>query len=128
MNTLERTILTALIRNLGQHGYKVASVWDDGAYILGKADGTIESLEDAGDSPIVRPLTVDEALDAVDSVDVSTIHFTYHNALDWGCRGIMVVLGNGEDCISDYHSPRDPEPFCQVIEEIYDKLNRGDTL
>ena len=107
MNTIriERAILTALIDNLGAAGFKAAAVWTGEDYQL--ADG--KSSVDGGRSGILRKaMTLTEVLKVFDDIDMSTptVHFTQRHSMAWGNRGVMVVPGNGEDFISDWHSEK----------------------
>lgn len=104
MQTIERVIVRRLIRAMKAKGYRVAAVWDGEEYQMPGKDGNMTSLEldDAPDN-ITRPMTEREALESVDSVDECTLHFTHANAKTWGNRGALLVLGNGEDVIADYH-------------------------
>lgn len=132
MQTIERLIISALLRDMRAAGYQPAAVWNDGEYVVGrlltgKSDSLHAGSRDAVMSHIERPLTDAEALEHVDSVDCSTLHFTRQNATTWGDRGVFIVLGNGEDCLSDYHCPKG-EPFVSVIESLSGRLERGELL
>lgn len=135
MKTIERTIISALMRDMRAAGYQTAAVWDGEAYVM--AHGTFEELSPrfhssqapntAAPDHIERAMTDEEALAAVDAVDDSTLHFTNLNATTWGRRGVLLVLGNGEDVISDYHCAKG-EPFSGVIDAIYARLENGSVL
>lgn len=134
MNTIERTIISALIRDMRAAGFQPAAVWDGEAYVM--ANGTFEqnsmrfhsSQSPDTDAPdnIERAMTDVEALAAIDSVDDSTLHFTHQNATTWGNRGVLLILGNGEDVISDYHCG--DTAFSAVVDGIYSRLNAGAVL
>lgn len=130
MQTIERMILIALMRDMRAKGYEVAAVWDGSQYCMAVPKGEVEYFDD-GDPPtagdIVRPLTDAEALHAIDAVCESTLHFTHRDKKTWGNRGVLVILGNGKDVLSDFHAP-DNEPFCGVVTIIYDKLEEGAAL
>jgi hypothetical protein len=141
MQTIERVLILALIRDMRTAGYQPAAVWDGEAHVLAKsanlADGLasfdaeprmLSSQPTKSEAPanILRPLTDDEALQAIDTVDESTLHFTDCNATTWGGRGVLIILGNGEDCLSDYHVAKG-EPFGGIIERIYDRISDGHT-
>jgi hypothetical protein len=129
MQTIERVILSALLRDMRAAGYQPAAVWDGGEYVMACADGSVKSREHAEvPARIERPLTDAEALDAIASVDDSTLHFTHRNQQTWGNRGVLVILGNGEDVISDHHCARgEGETFDAVIDAIYDRISNGGT-
>lgn len=128
MKTIERMILLALIRDMRAQGYEVASVWDGDNYQMPGPDATIQEFPADSkfiEGGIVRPMTDEEACEAMDSVCESTLHFTYRNKKTWGTRGVLVILGNGEDVLSDFHAPPTREPFQKVVIDIYDKLEKG---
>jgi hypothetical protein len=130
MQTIERIIIAALLRDMRAAGYQPAAVWNDGDYVLADPFGRITSREpgDIADlTHINRPLTDAEALEHIDSVEVSTLHFTHQNATTWGNRGVMLVLGNGIDVISDHHVAKG-EQFGKVIEELCDRINSNRTI
>lgn len=145
MKTIERTIITALLRDMRAAGYQPAAVWDSEEYVLARADGTflLSNVWDNGtivERPwgtqryalgtepieIARPLSDEEVLVELDSVDADcTLHFTHHNATTWGNRGVLLIQGNDEDVISDCHCA-DDEPFEGVIEAIYERITKGE--
>lgn len=86
LNTkIERAIVTALVAELGAADYVPVKVYDGGEY--------------------VEATSVAQVLDAVFSVDESTVHFAERGDADnWGKRGVFLVCGNGEDLISDWHT------------------------
>ncbi len=140
MQSIERHIIAALVRDMAAKGYKVAAFWDGEAYQMPGSDGAMTSFEaeprfhssqptEAKGMPqtIKRAMTEAEALEAVNTVDEGTLHFTHHHKRTWGNRGVFIVLGNGEDCISDYHAV-EREPFCEIIEAIYDRISNGKLL
>lgn len=112
---IERAILVALIDNLGAAGFKVASVWTEESYVAQAADGT--TLEISADYPIT-PMTLANVLKVFDEYDMCTptVHFTHQHQLTWGNRGVMVVPGNGEDFISDWHC--NDKAFDAIVESV----------
>lgn len=135
MKTIERMILIALMRDMRKAGYEVAAVWTGDEYRMACPEGRVKNYAyddnergmPVAPSKIIRSLTDVEALKEIDSVDQSTLHFTHRNAKTWGNRGVLVILGNGEDVLSDFHAT-EREPFGKVIRNIYDKLNNGQAL
>ena len=81
---LERAIVATLIREAKRGGFVPVQVWQDGEY---------------------APVTdAESAIEATFAVDTATIHFAPKgNPDDWGSRGVLIVGGNGEDVISDWH-------------------------
>lgn len=78
---IERAIVRKLCRLLKAGGYPPSQVWDGGEY--------------------VPTTTENEVIEAVFAVDEATIHFS---GGDEDCEhGVLIILGNGVDCISDYH-------------------------
>lgn len=121
MKTIERYVITALVRDMCAAGYQVAAVHDGNGYWMHRrwckrAPATIK-----------EPLSGERAFTAIDSVDMCTLHFTDQNSTAWGDHGVLIILGNGEDCLSDSHS-HEGEPFNGIIDAIYGKLNRGALL
>lgn len=127
MQTIERLMLTALLRDMRRAGYEPAAVWDGEEYVCARsanaADG-VKSFPARAPKKIHRALTDEEALEAIDSVDESTLHFTQRNAREWGNRGVLLILGNGQDVMSDHHCA-DGEPFGEIISAIWDKVQDG---
>ena len=81
---IERAKVSAVVAECEAAGYVPVRVWDGGEY--------------------VKTTGVTGALDAVFAVDESTIHFAPRDKPNgWGGCGVLVILGNGEDCISDWH-------------------------
>lgn len=61
-------------------------------------------------------------LDAVFSVDTSTIHFAPVGALDaWGSLGVYVVCGNGTSCLSDWHTSN--PKFAAAMEKVMQRID-----
>jgi len=84
MDTIERMIVRKLIRECKKAGFVPVKVWDSEEYQTVRTEA--------------------ETIEAVNSVDDSTIHFApVDNLEQWGRTGVYIVLGNGVDCISDYH-------------------------
>lgn len=97
---LERAIVRKLIRTLGVAGFVPRCVWDGGEYVDAR--------------------TEDAALEAVFAVDESTLHFQrlFAKDDDWGRLGVLLVCGNGEDIVSDYHCG--DSAFSAAIEKALD--------
>jgi hypothetical protein len=126
MQAIERQILIALLKDMRAAGYQPAAVWDGEQYVIARSDGDVMSIDSkagSGYERIARPLTDREALEAIDSVCDSTLHFTHHNAETWGNRGVLLILGNGEDVISDSHDAKD-EPFGEIIDAVCRRIGR----
>jgi hypothetical protein len=131
MNTLEKTILTALLRDMRAAGYQPCAVWTGEDYVMADARGGTSEARNGSTrlDRAVRPLTDEEVFAVFADYDMATptLHFTHLNRDTWGNRGVMIVEGNGEDIISDFHCA-DGEPFSPIIQAIYDKLSEGAAL
>jgi hypothetical protein len=117
---IERAILTALIENLGAAGFKVAAVYTSEDYQL--ADG--ESSETGGEA-VKKLMTLIEVMKVFDDFDMynPTVHFTHQHAMTWGNRGVMVVPGNGEDFISDWHCG--DKAFDAIVDTVAEAAHEG---
>jgi hypothetical protein len=101
---LERSIVVAVVDECAKDGFVPVSVYDGGEYVP------------AADAAAV--------LDAVFSVDEATIHFApSDDKSDWGKRGVFIVLGNGEDCISDFHCG--DASFARAVERASDRAQNA---
>lgn len=81
---VERRLVRQIVRECKKAGFVPVKVWDDGDYVPATNEAAV--------------------LEAVFSVSVSTIHFAPKDNLKrWGNLGVMIVCGNGVDCISDWH-------------------------
>jgi hypothetical protein len=107
---LERRIVKALIRHMSAAGFSVSNVFDSGVHYF--------------------PATIEGVLDAVFAVDEASLRFVqtsklaaydkarkvnerpsqqdydgFHIGGEWGKaeHGVLLVLGNGEDVISDWN-------------------------
>jgi hypothetical protein len=81
----EEAILKALVEELSIAGFTYVNVWDGEEY---------------------RPVSEGYAqlLEEVFAVSDSTVHFAPEdNPEKWGNLGVLLVCGNGEDFISDWH-------------------------
>lgn len=121
MKTIERYVITALMRDMRAAGYQVAAVHDGEGYWMSTG------WHKRAPATIAEPVTDARALEAINSVDDCTLHFTDQNSTQWGDHGVLIILGNGQDCLSNAHV-YDNEPFNIIIEAIYDKLNEGALL
>jgi len=125
MQIVERVIVRALIINMAAAGFQVACFHDGEDYVFpnfdGSEPGTFRHFSDGESAPeeITRPMTVDEAFEAINSVDEGTLHFTYQHSKKWGSRGVLLILGNGEDVIGDSHSSKH---FNEVLDALYEKI------
>lgn len=119
---VERAILIALINNLNAAGFKPAAVWTEETYQL--ADGE-EWTHNRADREIRKPMTTDEVLKVFEDFDMltPTVHFTEQHTLAWGNRGVMVVNGNGEDFIADWHCG--DKAFNAIVETVAEAASAG---
>jgi hypothetical protein len=116
----ERAIVRALIENLARAGFVPVCAWNGDEYApWGKQRRELPECFEP------RPLTVEEALAEVFSVDDSTLHFApAGDTAAWGNLGVFLVGGNGNDIISDYHCGN--ASFAKAVDEIC--LNVEDLL
>lgn len=121
---IEKAILVALIENLSAAGFKPAAVFiqGEGCYLLG--DGK-EYYKHAPNSVrgYLSATAVASLIFEVWDVAQPTIHFTEQNSTLWGSRGVMVVVGNGVDFISDWHSG--DKAFNAIVETVADAAHEG---
>jgi len=107
MQNIERVIIRRMIADLSAAGFVPVAFWDEEEYQIIAPDGTHATLRPLPKplrTTLVTQLSADEALTMVDSVDCGTLHFAPADQLQaWGRYGVFLVLGNGEDVISDYH-------------------------
>lgn len=100
---IERVIIRRTIRELRKAGFVPVSVWDSEEY--------------------VPATTACKVIEVLDSVDYNcTVHFA--PAADrkaWGNLGVMFVLGNGIDVISDHHCGN-PE-FSAAMDRVSEYVN-----
>ncbi len=102
--SVEKTIVRVLHAELKKAGFVPVKVWDGGEYV---------------DTNRLR-----DVLDAVFSVDTSTIHFApVSDPSKWGNLGVYVVCGNGADLLSDWHCS-DPK-FDEVVTSV---MHRTDEI
>ena len=80
---VEARIVRRLCRELKKAGYFPDSVWDGDEY--------------------VKARKVADVIDAVFAVNSATIHFDRGRGANGHSHGVLVVLGNGVDCLSDWH-------------------------
>jgi hypothetical protein len=96
MMPVERRIITALIKSAVKAGFVPVRFWDEGDY------QDVDCRASTTGAALKRCIT--SALSCVDSVDMGTLHFAPQaNLEDWGTHGVLLILGNGQDVISDWH-------------------------
>lgn len=100
--SLERAIVTAVVEECGKAGFIPVKVY-----------GVREHV----DTPDLTSV-----LGAVFSVYVSTIHFG-RGPDTWGRTGVAIVLGNGEDCISDWH--RGDKDFDRAVQAAVGRIENA---
>lgn len=101
---IEKMIIRRTIRELKAAGFVPVTVWDSEEYV-----------------PATTARKVIETLDAVDYN--CTVHFApAKNRKAWGNLGVVFVLGNGIDVISDYHCGN-PE-FSEAMDRVSEYVNQ----
>jgi hypothetical protein len=94
---MEQSIVRHLVRELKKAGYLPSQVWDSEEY--------------------VKATTETQVLDAVFAVEDSTIHFDAGKGANRRhSHGVLIVLGNACDCISDYHTG--DKDFAAVVDAV----------
>jgi hypothetical protein len=100
---IERACVTALVDELDKAGFVPTKVWDGGVSV------TVSDTE--------------STLAAVFAVDEATIHFARKDGVNVRHEhGVAVILGNGEDCISDWHVGDDA--FAEALERVCDRIDK----
>lgn len=128
MKLVERYIISTLIRDMRAAGYQPCAVWTDPEYVLAGRKGAVSAFSAAkAPDPAHRALTDEEVFAAIDTGGICTLHFSHRGSMTWGNRGVLLILGNGEDCISDSHCAKG-EAFEDIVERIYDCINNGTLL
>lgn len=97
MQNVEKRIITALIEACELAGFVPVKFWDSGEYqdVTWKANSV---------GPTAEQQRIESSITCVDSVDEGTLHFAPKSDLGaWGQRGVLLILGNGIDIISDWH-------------------------
>ena len=124
MRTIERVIITALLRDMRAAGYLPAAIWEGEGYTMACGDvGCTESYaRSKAPEEITRELTNTQVLTTLEEYDFDcTVHFTDKGARTWGL-GVLLILGNGEDVISDYHVNEDLD---RITDAISNRLDKG---
>ena len=98
---LEKRIVRHLIRTMLERGYKPTQVFDSEEYIETKTEKAVISAGFA--------------------VEDSTIHFDGGKGANGHSHGVLIVLGNGIDCLSDWHTG-DGE-FSAVMDQVMDWID-----
>lgn len=103
---LEKLIIRRTIRELRAAGFIPVCVWDSEEY--------------------VPATTLRQVIETLEAVDFNcTVHFApASDPKDWGRMGVMFVLGNGIDVISDYHLPTTRPEFGAAMDRVTEYVNR----
>lgn len=127
MHKHEQRILEALLNNLRAAGYEPAAIWTEEYYLTAVGDKVFaEFAHSQAPELIERPLTNAEVVKAFEEYDMyaPTIHFTDRSARTWSL-GVMVVPGNLEDFISDWHVRDDAPAFDKIVGEVASAAGEG---
>lgn len=119
-NKTEHAIVRLLVKELGKAGYVPVTVWNSEDYVP-----VLQAYEAGQQVSKPAPLTPKQYMDAIFDVDASvTLHFAPECDLEnWGTHGIVLVQGNGEDLISNWHCG--DERFNTAIEAVVDIIKKG---
>lgn len=110
---VERAIVAALVTELHVAGFVLVQLYDGFKYRPVPHNRSNYAL-------------VEHALRVVFSPTLNTYHPTLHFApkdkiISWGARGVMLVLGNGVDIISDWHHDG---IFSQTVKRVCDAVDQ----
>lgn len=96
MILIEKLIVCKLIAELDVAGFVPVQFWDGEEY---------QPITWKSSCPEAIPVQREGAcIAAVRTVDEGTLHFApKHDLAAWGNLGVLLILGNGGDIISDYH-------------------------
>jgi len=110
MQLVEKVIVCKLIEELDSAGFVPVKFWDGEEY---------QTIEWKADSTVTNKVQREKAcIDAITSVDEGTLHFAPKSDLKgWGRLGVLLILGNGEDVISDYHCGN--AEFSAAVDRVY---------
>lgn len=101
---IERQIVRKVIRAMKAAGYLPSQVWDGGEYVSVSNET--------------------ETLDAVFAVDSATIHFDGGAGNNGKSHGVLCVLGNGFDVLSDWHIG--DKVFAEVMDKVCDEVSAAE--
>jgi hypothetical protein len=119
---IEHAITRALVHELDKAGFVAVAVWDSEEYQL--ADNATIKADAVPSMPAPKPMSLTEVLDSVFSVEECTLHFAKRDRLDaWGSLGVLLIGGNKEDLISDWHCG--DEAFNAAVERVCYLANKG---
>jgi hypothetical protein len=90
---IERRIVFALIAHLRDGGFKPTSLWDgERLTVVHDAKGAMELI-----------FNLDESSLRFAATEITRFHRSGQNRYDNNEHGVLIVLGNGVDCISDWN-------------------------
>ena len=111
MQNIERIIIRRLITEAAVRGFVPVKFWDG------------EEYQEVEQEVVCGEATRFSAIKAIDTVDEGTLHFAPEkDRTAWGQRGVLLILGNGEDVISDWHSG--DETFSAACEATLDAIEQ----
>lgn len=113
MQLIERLIICKLIEELDVAGFAPVKFWDGEAY---------QTIKWKASSTEANKVQREKAcIECITSVDEGTLHFAPKTDLKaWGRLGVLLILGNGQDIISDYHCADHTPTFAPAIERVYE--------
>ena len=118
---MEHAIVRALLKTLDEAGFVPVAVWDGEEYVAVWSGDDYEPRGSDGNLKLWRALTDREALDVVFATSDCTLHFAPTGKLEpWGNHGVYLVVGNGEDIISNTHMHRGA--WDNALEALSEKL------
>lgn len=115
---LERLIVASLISHMAEKGFCVTGVWDgEDFHKANDAKSAMEAIFSLSDEASLR-FVLAEGFDREKHESNRVITVRNPNAYAPNERGVFLVIGNGEDIISDYNfSPDDKDGFDAAMKE-----------
>lgn len=132
----ERRIVAALIQHLDARGFVVSSVFDgEEVHVVddAKATAALGTLIGRTQAAMEWVFNLDEASLRFRhrSIDREADEKTRDGPRGWtdAEHGVLVVLGNGEDCIADWnYTEGDPDGFDKAMDAFIDEPEDGPSL
>lgn len=110
MQLVEKVIVCKLIEKLDAAGFVPVKWWDGEEY---------QAIDNPMDNAATPARREKQCIDAINTVDTGTLHFAPKTDLtNWGQMGVLLILGNGEDIISNYHCSTNYPAFTATVDSM----------